>query len=196
MACYKTSAQGFEAGVLLGLNTSQVSGDNLAGYNKPGLAVAGTLGKKINEKSGLEFRIAYSAKGSRDVPNFEKGKYTAYYLKLHYIEVPIFYRYTYKKFCLMGGPSIGVLLKSSIQNESGDYPTNSPENRPFNKIEISTNFGISYRLSDQFEVEFRTNDTFPFTPIRKHASGASYRWNYGQLNSLLTFGLKYNFKKS
>jgi hypothetical protein len=195
LACFAVAvAQDFTGGAMIGFNASQVSGDNLGGYNKPGIAGGFFVGRKINEKSEIEMRITYTAKGSRDVPNFERGKYTAYYLKLNYVEVPILYRYHYKKLWLMAGLSGGYLISSAIANESGPFPTNSVENRPFNTYEICTHFGLAYPLSDHWEIEFKSADTFFLLPIRKHASGASFLVNFGQLNSVLNFSVKYRLK--
>ena len=100
----------FGGGAVLGFNASQVSGDNLGGYNKAGISGGFFVSKKLNETGELEMRMTYSAKGSRDVPNYEKGKYSAYYLKLNYIEVPILYRYKFKMLWLLAGLSGGYLI--------------------------------------------------------------------------------------
>ncbi|HRG58593.1 MAG TPA: outer membrane beta-barrel protein [Bacteroidia bacterium] len=194
IVCCTAFAQSFSGGVMLGFNASQVSGDNLGGYNKPGISGGFFVGKKINEKSGLELRMTYQSKGSRDVPNFEKGKYTAYYLKLNYVEVPIIYRYKFKMLWLMGGISGGYLINSSIANESGPFPENSIENRPFNNYEMCTHYGVALPFAEKWEIELKSSDTFFLLPIRKHASGAHYLVDFGQLNSVLSFSLKYNFK--
>jgi hypothetical protein len=187
-------AQEFGGGVILGFNASQVSGDNLGGYDKPGIAGGFFVSKTFEDKNELEMRITYSAKGSRDVPNFEKGKYSAYYLKLNYIEVPILYRYKFKKFWLMAGLSGGYLINYSIANEAGPFPENSFENRPFKKYEVCTQLGVGYPLDEHWEIELKSADTFALLPIRKHASGANFRLNFGQLNSVLAFSIKYCFK--
>ncbi len=187
-------AQDFVGGAILGFNASQVSGDNLGGYNKAGISGGFYVSKTFEDKNELEMRITYSAKGSRDVPNFEKGKYNAYYLKLNYVEVPILYRYKFKKVWLMAGLSGGYLISSSIANESGPIPENSVENRPFKKYEVCTQLAVGYPFDEHWEIELKSADTFPLLPVRPHASGANFRLNFGQLNSVLAFSLKYRFK--
>lgn len=188
-------AQDFSGGATLGINASQVSGDNLGGYNRAGITGGFIVSKTFEDKNELEMRITYSAKGSRDVPNFEKGKYSAYYLKLSYIEVPFLYRYKFKKVWLIAGLSGGYLIKSSIANESGPFPENSVENRPFKKYEVCTHFGVGYPLDENWEIELKTIDTFALLPIRSHASGANFRLNFGQLNNVIAFSLKYKLSK-
>jgi len=187
-------AQSFKGGAILGFNASQVSGDYLGGYNKAGVSGGFYVSKKLSEKSELEMRITYSAKGSRDVPNFEKGKYTAYYMKLNYVEVPFLYRYKCKKLWLMAGLSGGYLISSSIANEAGPFPANSVENRPFKKYEVCTQFGVALPFADHWEVELKSADTFPLLPMREHVNGTTFRLNFGQLNSVLAFSLKYILK--
>lgn len=193
-AFQNANGQSFGGGAMLGFNASQVSGDNLGGYDKAGISGGFFVNKKLNEKSEFEMRITYSAKGSRDIPNYEKGKYTAYYLKLNYIEVPFLYRYKYKMVWLMAGLSGGYLISSSIANEYGPYPENSIENRPFKTYEVCTQLGVGLPLSEHWEIELKSADTFPLLPVRPHASGANFRLNFGQLNSVLAFSLKYRFK--
>ena len=41
--------QNFQAGTIIGINTSQVSGDNLAGFNKLGARLGAFVNKKIVE---------------------------------------------------------------------------------------------------------------------------------------------------
>jgi hypothetical protein len=187
-------AQSFGAGALIGFNASQVSGDNLGGYDKAGVSGGFFVSKKVSEKSELEMRITYSAKGSRDVPNYEKGKYSAYYLKLNYVEVPLLYKYKYKMVWLMAGISGGYLMSSSIANESGPFPVNSIENRPFKTYEVCSQLGVALPFAEHWEIELKSADTFPLLPVRSHASGASFRLNFGQLNSVLTLSVKYRFK--
>ena len=193
LTAQQAKAQSFAGGALLGFNASQVSGDNLGGYDKAGISGGFFVNKTLNEKSELEMRITYSAKGSRDVPNFEKGKYTAYYLKLNYVEVPILYRYKFKMVWLMAGLLGGYLISSSIANESGPYPEISVENRPFKKYEVCTQLGVALPFADHWEAELKSADTFALLPVRPHASGANFRLNFGQLNSVLAFSLKYRF---
>ena len=194
IASQNVAAQSFGGGALLGFNASQVSGDYLGGYDKPGISGGFFVNKKLSIKSQFELRMTYSAKGSRDVPNYEKGKYNAYYLKLNYIEVPLIYSFAINKFWVMAGLSGGYLINSSIANESGAFPENSVENRPFNKYELCTQLGIALPFGSRWAIELKSADTFPLLPIRSHATGASFMLNFGQLNSVLTFSLKCHLK--
>jgi len=45
---YCCLSQEFNAGISAGISTSQVSGDNLAGFNKAGIILGGFVNRKIN----------------------------------------------------------------------------------------------------------------------------------------------------
>ena len=57
-------AQEFNAGILLGLSTSQVSGDNLGGFNKAGLILGGFVNRDINSLLSLQIEMMFVQKGS------------------------------------------------------------------------------------------------------------------------------------
>jgi len=118
----------FKAGLLGGIIGSQVSGDNLSGFNKPGLVVGTFVSRKLkNEKASFEFQITYIQKGSRKQVHPDKGDLTFYLLRLNYIEVPLLLKYKIKKFTYEFGPSAASLLKYTVQDQYGYIPSSSPE---------------------------------------------------------------------
>ena len=54
---FNSSAQEFNAGILSGLSTTQVSGDNLAGYNKAGLIIGGFVNRDISQSLALQIEM-------------------------------------------------------------------------------------------------------------------------------------------
>src|SRR5687768_12714295 len=84
------SAQSFKGGFNAGFTTSQVSGDNLAGYNKAGLIGGLFVYREISKKFSLRMDFSYVMKGSRKAVHPEIGDFDFYVLKLNYIEVPFY----------------------------------------------------------------------------------------------------------
>jgi len=79
--------QAFNAGVALGMTTSQISGDGLGGWDKFGFTGGAYVNAPFNSKNGLRIGLYYSEKGSRtkrDTLNFNTFAY-----RLNYIEVPM-----------------------------------------------------------------------------------------------------------
>tara|TARA_B100000965_G_C19481318_1_gene708654 strand:- start:31 stop:630 length:600 start_codon:yes stop_codon:yes gene_type:complete len=175
--------QNFQAGTITGINTSQVSGDNLAGFNKLGFRLGGFVNKKIGPFTGqIEFQ--YINKGSKEVvdTDFYQQGYTFF---LNYLEMPISVKTKlYNKTLLEIGCSVGYLLSSG--EEINGYNETGVE---VNNLDYSIHFGIDYKLSKKLYLNTRLSNSI--APIRKHASGQTYRWNRGQYNTGLSFILYY-----
>src|SRR6056300_1683315 len=75
----------FKAGIKAGLNSSQITGDGYAGFNKLNLQGGFLLQKPINETSQLQFEILYIQKGSFDPGDPDNGNYQTYRIHLDYI---------------------------------------------------------------------------------------------------------------
>ena len=60
-----TSAQNFDAGLTGGFCTSQVSGDNLSGYNKLGSRFGAYISYPINKKMSYQLEMQHLQKGSK-----------------------------------------------------------------------------------------------------------------------------------
>lgn len=58
------SGQNFNAGIVAGVSTTQVSGDNLAGFHKAGLILGGFVKRDINDQMQLQIEMTYTQKGS------------------------------------------------------------------------------------------------------------------------------------
>jgi hypothetical protein len=189
LAFVNTEAQNFKAGAFAGISTSQVSGDNLGGFNKAGLLFGTFVNKQIGDSSLLEMEILYVQKGSQQAQDLEKGK--AYYqLKVNYVEVPLLYKYKMRKFTYEFGASIGFLINSKVSDILGELPEGAIENRPFKKTETSVCAGLNYKIYKGFSANWRfTNSVLP---IRDHVGG-SFRLNLGQYNTAMYFILRYSF---
>jgi hypothetical protein len=184
-------AQTFKSGVIAGFNVSQISGDDLGGYDKPGPVIGMFLNKEVKEKFQVEMQMIYIQKGSRKFPDVKNGDNTRYSLNLNYIEVPIILKYKIKKIFLVGGISNGVLFKQYVGNEFGAYPANTTATQPFHKWELSYNLGLSYPIDKHFEIEGKINHSL--LPVRINKP-FELRWvNKGQFNDLLVWVLKYKF---
>ena len=57
-----TSAQNFDAGLIGGFCTSQVSGDNLSGYNKLGSRFGAYINYPINKKMSYQLEMQFLQK--------------------------------------------------------------------------------------------------------------------------------------
>ena len=89
--------QRFFVGAKFGFSSSQVSGDELAGYNKAGLIGGLQCAMKFSKKWTLQFEMLFIQKGSKYRARPELGDPNYYRLQLNYMEVPVLFQYHYKK---------------------------------------------------------------------------------------------------
>jgi hypothetical protein len=180
-------SQRFTGELIGGMAGTQVSGDQLSGFDKGGILTGAGVKMKLGTKSDLGFRILYFQKGSRKPSDLENGDPSYYLLRLNYLEVPILYRNKiYKKFFVEAGPSIGFLVGSSEQDQDGELALRTE----FNDLDFSAALGLGYSLSPKADFTFGYYQSL--IPVRPHSGNAQYRLNQGQYNSSITFTLTYN----
>jgi hypothetical protein len=185
----QVNGQGFKAGIVAGLSTTQISGDQLSGFNKAGIVAGGFVSTQLSPKFDMQMEILYIQKGSRKNANPDKEDYTSYLLRLNYFEVPLLVQWKYsKRFIFEAGPSIGVLLSTYEEDEFGEFNTSFP----FEKLELGVMGGLNVMLAKGFS--FNTRFERSVVPVRDHVSGQTYRFNKGQYNSAIVFSFRYKFE--
>jgi hypothetical protein len=187
-----SKAQSFHAAVKAGVSATQVSGDNLSGFDQFGGVIGGLVGLPLSNNIDLNLEMLFVQKGSRKLADPDKGDFIEYELRLNYFEFPLMLQYKHSsRIALEAGPIIGVLVSSKEEDGSGPYNWSTP--RPFDKTELSAGGGISYNFSGNWSVVSRFESSI--LPIRPHQSGQTYDWNRGQYNTVLLFMLQYRFNK-
>lgn len=185
-----TSAQTFSAHILAGVATSQVSGDQLAGFNKAGLMAGAGINAAISKKLDFGFEIYYIQKGSLKQSNIDKGDLEYYRLRLNYMEIPLLLEYHLSdRLGIELGPSVGVLIGSREEDQNGELPGQPP----FIKYDIGVGGGLAYHFTGNWGLHLRGEQSV--APVREHSSKTVYRLNRGQYNSVLLFALFYQFGK-
>ncbi len=115
LACSLLQAQNeeperrFRGFPIIGMNASQVDGDNLAGFHKPGLQAGAGVFVMLDQKSrlSLSMEILFNQKGSRTRP----GYFPIDKLVLNYIDLPVQFSYHDKdRMIFSGGFSFGNLF--------------------------------------------------------------------------------------
>ncbi len=181
------TAQGFKAGLMLGLATTQVDGDGYAGYDKPGLTAGAFVNRSFGDRWSGEMEIYYVEKGSRHTPKPDYGDYTFFKMSLNYVEVPLLIRTQMGKFLFDGGPSLAFLLNYGVEDANGPEEIQTP----FKQIDFCSNIGVSYQLLSKLSLNWRFQ--YSMIPIRTMADLNSYRGLRKQWNDVLSFTLHYQF---
>ena len=176
-------AQEFNAGISAGISTSQVSGDNLAGFNKAGIILGGFVNRKINNLLMVQMEMIYIQKGSSN-PNQNVNNLAD--IHLDYIEIPFLaiIKNT-EKISLEGGIHCSALINGYYQDLYGKLENQTS----LDSFELGGIIGISYNLSSKISLITRLSNSI--VPIAEHASGQTYKFNKGKYNTGLNFILKY-----
>jgi len=178
-------AQKLDEGMRFGLCGSQVNGDNLAGLYKAGLLAGADVSRRLSDYFSMQMEMVYIQKGSRKPTDVNNSYYR---LRVNYVEVPLMVLFhASKKLDLTAGPTFGVLVFSEEDDEFGVY-TNSP---PFEKFELSGNFGIIYSLSDKWSFDARYSNSL--TTIRPYPGTPTSFFDRGQYNVVIEFSFFYKF---
>ena len=144
---FSIQAQDFGGGVILGLSTSQVGGDDLAGFHKAGLLVGVFANKSITELLSFQMEMTYIQKGSKN-PNMNNAEHPNYLkqdISLSYIEVLLLLQYHQSdKLKIEGGVLTAYLVDGNYNDFNGKMPNAINQ---FISYDIGLLLGIDYKYS-------------------------------------------------
>ena len=178
-------AQNFGGGLIAGIATSQVSGDQLGGFNKVGFLVGAFTNKSISPLLSIQMEMTYIQKGSNN-PKMNENSISD--ISLSYVEIPLLLKYQQSNtIAIEGGIETAFLISSSDNDIYGKI--SATNTREFNTTDIGIFIGLDYSISARLRLNSRISNSI--LPIRAHASGATFQLNKGQYNSVLSFALHY-----
>jgi hypothetical protein len=187
-------AQNFGGGLILGFSTSQVGGDNLAGFNKAGLLI-GTYGNKsISELLSFQMEITFIQKGSNNpkMNDSEHSNFLKEDILSSYIEVPLLLQYHQSnKLKIEGGVQLAYLINGYYNDINGEIPTYSVN--PFRKNDFGLLLGIDYKYSKNISLNTRLSNSILPIGTEDYDLVNSYNSSRkGKYNSVLSFAIHYN----
>ncbi|MCX6285609.1 MAG: porin family protein [Bacteroidetes bacterium] len=189
-------SQKFNGGILAGGNVSQVDGDTYEGYHKVGYQAGAYVNLRVSPHSSFQLEMEYFQKGSRRASNPDSGVMDhSYLLRIHYLEIPVLYQYTFaKRFQVEAGPAVDVLL-GSLEETDGLPVTNKVALRP---ITLSGILGFSCYITPHLKAGFRVNYSLLSIRVPANPEPPGYRhilFETGQYNNVLSLTLLWDFKK-
>ena len=191
---FSIQAQDFGGGVILGLSTSQVGGDNLAGFHKAGLLLGVFANKSITELLSFQMEMTYIQKGSNNpnMNNVEHPNYSKQDISLSYIEVPLLLQYNQSdKLKIEGGVLTAYLVDGHYNDFNGKMPN---EPNPFISYDIGLLLGIDYKYSENISLNTRIGNSILPIGSEDYENQDPYNSSKkGKYNSVLSFALHYNF---
>jgi len=188
-------AQNFGGGIVLGLSTSQVGGDDLGGFNKAGLLAGVFANKSISPLLSFQMEMTYIQKGSNN-PNMNdyKSKNVGKPdISLNYIEVPILLQYQQNTTLkIEGGIQFANLINGYYNDSYGEITYSGTT--PFIKNDIGLLLGMDYKFSGTLSLNTRISNSI--LPIGEEDYNHPTTYNStkkGKYNSVLSFAIHYNF---
>jgi hypothetical protein len=187
-------AQEFNGGIIAGGIISQVDGDTWKGYDKFGYLAGGYVSLKISPHSSFQMEMAYIQKGSRHNADSSNFYDQTYLLRLHYLEIPVLYQYTFgRRFSLEAGPAVDVLMGYEEEQDG----ISDPPTEPIRNITLSGILGASVYLTHNLKANFRLNYSLMSLRDTDAPYPDAYRkmfFQYGQFNNVLSLSLMWDFK--
>ncbi len=186
-------AQRFNGGMLAGGVVSQVDGDNYGGYNKYGFLGGGFVSLKVSPHSSFMLEMEYIQKGARVNADSITNTGNTYLTRLHYLEIPLLYQYTFaNRLQVEVGPAVDVLLGTHVEINGIEPPYITVPYRP---VTLSGIAGFSCFITDHLKAGLRAN--YSLLSIRSAGYVYGQRkilFEAGQYNNVLSLALSWYFK--
>lgn len=161
--------QTFEAGLILGVNASQVNGDFLAGYDKLGLHTGLKVRVSTWEHIEWSVELLLSQRGSRpDIFTEDSRK-----IHLNYVEIPILIGFKdwqkddFYKIRFEGGFSYGRLVDHKVSFQGVEEQINE-----FNNNDLSFIIGAALFTSEK--LGFSVRYTHSVTPLLNNKNSIEF----------------------
>lgn len=162
----------FNAGLKLGICTSQIDGDRWGGFNKIGPTGGFFVNRALSPKIEGQLEILYTNRGSRLWPSAKNGN-ASYRISLHYIDIPILAKFWLWKFQFEAGIINGIFFGSHESDAFGTVVF--PMYPRWNRYELALGLGVNVPISEKWSINARFH--------RSMLPAASYK----ETNSLLVF---------
>jgi len=181
-------SQRFEGGVIVGLNASQVDGDNYKGYHKPGVALGGYVQTELSRTiyAGMELKLMQ--KGSRNIDSLATDGQIKYIMRLNYVDLPVYMGIrTSEKISLLVGLSPGYMISGTEYNDYGKFV--EEDQNPFSEFDLQGLLGFRFQITRRLFIDLR--GAYSVLPIREQKGDPLWYWKSNQFNNLLSTTVLY-----
>ena len=181
-------SQRFEGGVIVGLNASQVDGDNYSGYHKPGVALGGYVQTELSRTiyAGMELKLMQ--KGSRNIDSLATDGQIKSIMRLNYVDLPVYLGIrTSEKISLLVGLSSGYMISGTEYNDYGKLP--EQDQKPLSEFDLQGLLGFRVQITRRLFVDLR--GAYSVLPIREQKGDPLWYWKSNQFNNLLSTTVLY-----
>lgn len=181
----------FQAGLKLGVCTSQIYGDDFGGYNKVGLMAGPFVTTKLKENLNLQIELNYCNRGSRDPSDPKNGKFDTYRISLNYVDIPILLKFWIWKFEFEAGLNNGVFISQRESDKNGLIPQGQRILK-ITRYELAANLGVNVPINDQWF----GNARFHYSVLPVNPGGLRIIPNYGLAGGLFNNAIMISFNRT
>ena len=163
----ESHAQTFKAGLIAGLNASQINGDNVGGYSNPGIRAGIRVSTVLKDRLRVDTDMLFSQRGSRPSSTEFRATGQNWKFRMDYVEVPVTLRFSdwyvddgdYYKVYAKAGLTYGRFFRS-VNSIDSPFRTLDEYIRP-NDLAVTVGLGLYANKNVQTELNF-TRSLFPF----------------------------------
>ena len=187
-------AQSIKGGLAVGLNISQVDGDEVFGYHKFGINAGPMAIVPVGKHFSASIETLYNQKGSLQRPRFSDSLNGAYKLILNYLEVPVLFCYSDKEIIKFGtGFSWGRLVQFKEWEHEKRVNWSDPYG-PYKHSDVDVLLDLQLKIITGLSFNLRYAYSTGKIRTREYHNVVGDLWTRKQFNNLLSFRLVYIFK--
>ncbi|GAB4323441.1 MAG: hypothetical protein Kow00127_16140 [Bacteroidales bacterium] len=193
-------AQQVRAGAILGMNLSQVDGDEIYGFTKPGINLGLTAVVPIGNNLFFSLETLFNQKGSRQGPQYKAvdslGVETTgeYNLTLNYVEVPALVFYNDKNILSAGGGlSYGRLVGVSEYEHGNKVESTTVSSGPYSRDDLNILADVRFRVYKKLRMNVRYAYSLKKIRTRTFYSSSGNSWERDQYNNQFSVRLIWMF---
>jgi hypothetical protein len=191
--------QRFLGALAFGGNLTQVDGDEVYGFKKPGFNVGAATFLPIQEKWFVSMEVAFSQKGAYQKYPWEAdpSKDLPFYnLRLNYVEIPVLFHFEDKQFAMLGTGFSFNRLVGAKEIEWGQQTTTDSRNGVYSINDFNWMVDVRLRLYKSLRLNFRFAYSLSSIRTREYSNLSGDTWTRNQFNNILTLRLVYTFNET
>jgi len=195
-------AQIIKGEALLGFNLTQVEGDEVHGFRKPGLNIGAGVLIPFRKNWDVSMEVTFNQKGARQKPQYSDSLSSGqvitgeYKLRLNYVEIPVMVFYTDKEFISIGaGFSWGRLVGIQEWEHGNLVETTTVNSGTYDKNDFSYIIDARIRIKGPLKFGVRYQNSMMKIRTREFTDLSGSTWTRDQYSKVLTFRLIYIFNE-
>jgi len=195
----QVSAQIIKGEAIVGMNLSQVDGDEVYGFKKIGLNIGAGVMIPFDKKGKWDVSIEaiYSQKGANQNRQYTDSIITGEYrVNLNYVEVPVLVMFTDKDFISAGaGFSWGRLVGAKEWEHGVLIETTTASSGTYSKNDFCILADFRIRIWQGLKFNLRYAYSLVKIRTRDFEDQAGNTWTRNQFNNVISFRLIYVFNE-